>query len=129
MKLSDLIDQAHGPVHLWEDGESMVVQFGDSREFWSPVKFPQWYVNVLNAVGVGAVVNIQPDNRRLLQTMIPDYDWLQTEYVPAIVWDARWVGVVPTSIWAMSADETLECGLFPVWMQKWEGGKPEVVLA
>lgn len=126
MKLSDLIDQAHGPVHLWADGESVVVKFVDGREWWIPTSLPEWAVG---AAACGAVVNVQPDNRRLLQTMIPDYDWVQTEYVPAIVWDARWVGVVPTSIWAMSADETLECGLFPVWMQKWEGGKPEVVLA
>ena len=83
----------------------------------------------MGAAACGAVVNVQPDNLRLLTAMIPDYDWEQTEYVPAIVWDARYVGVVPTSIWAMKGDETLECGDFPVWMQKWQDGKPEVVLA
>lgn len=126
MKLNDLIDQAPGPVHLWDDGDSTVVQFVDGRVLWLPVVAPEW---MSDAAACGAAVNVQPENRKLLQTMIPDYDWEQTEYVPAIVWDARWVGVVPTSIWAMSADETLECGSFPVWVQKWDSGKPEVVLA
>lgn len=126
MKLKQLIDQAHGPVHLWADGESAVVKFVDGRELWLPTNLPEWAVD---AAACGAVVNVQPDNRRLLQTMIPDYDWEQAEYVPVIVWDARWPGVVPTSIWAMSANETLECGSFPVWTQTWQDGKPEVVLA
>lgn len=126
MKLNDLIDQAPGPVHLWDDGESAVVKFVDGRELWLPVVAPEW---MTDAAACGAAVNVQPDNRRLLQTMIPGYDWEQAEYVPVIVWDTRWVGVVPTSIWAMSADETLECGSFPVWMQTWENGKPGVVLA
>ncbi len=126
MKLSDLIDQARGPVHLWHDGESVVVKFVDGREWWIPTSLPEW---AAAAAACGAVVNVQPDNLRLLTAMIPDYDWEQADYVPAIVWDARYVGVVPTSIWAMKGDETLECGSFPVWMQKWEGGKPGVVLA
>jgi len=126
MKLKQLITEAPGPVHLWADGESAVIKFVDGREWWMPTNLPEW---AAAAAACGAVVNVQPDNLRLLTAMIPDYDWAQTEYVPVIVWDARYVGVVPTSIWAMSANETMECGSFPVWTQRWGSGKPEVVLA
>lgn len=127
MKLNDLIDQAPGPVHLWEDGESVVMKFVEGYGRWWPLEFPGWVIEVWKTASA-AEINIQPHNRKLLQAMIPDHDWEQTEYIPVIVWDARYVGVVPTSIWAMSA-EGLECGSFPVWMQKWANGKPEVVLA
>ena len=125
MTLEKLIEQSPGPVSVWADGETELVEDGEGNLVWEPVSLPEWFTL---AVLAGATVNIQPDNIRL----VAQQTGVSLPPVIAIVWDSRWPNVVPLSVWGVGEVDDWKLNLvgeWALWYNGWNNGAPEVVLA